>query len=69
MKLKAKVCFAGKLSMVKNQITECNDIALCTDLLKAGFVVEVKDEKPEKETKKVNRKTSTVKKTGDVNEN
>lgn len=45
MKIKAKVSFAGAFSMVSGQIKECSDKATLKDLLKAGYIEEVKEDK------------------------
>jgi hypothetical protein len=42
MKVKAKVSFAGAFSMVSGEIKECSDKATLKDLLKAGYIEEVK---------------------------
>lgn len=51
MKIKAKVSFCGVLSMGAGEIRECTDKEILTDLLRAGYVEEVKDE-PVEEPKK-----------------
>ena len=42
MLVRAKVGFAGTFSMYKGEIRECNDKAALSDLLKCGYVEEVK---------------------------
>ena len=51
MKIKAKVSFCGVLSMGVGEVRECTDKELLADLLRAGYVEEVKDE-PAEEPKK-----------------
>jgi hypothetical protein len=45
---KAIVGFSGLITMKKNEIKEIKDKALVKDLLKAGYIVEVKLEKSKK---------------------
>lgn len=45
MKIKALVNFSGALSMYKGEIKECSDNAILQDLLQAGYVEEVKEQK------------------------
>ena len=45
MKVKAKVSFAGAFSMVSGEIKECSNKATLKDLIKAGYIEEVKEEK------------------------
>ena len=42
---KAKVGFSGLISMRKNEVREIKDKAIVKDLLKAGYIEEVKTEK------------------------
>lgn len=42
MKVKALVSFAGAFSMYKGEKKECNDKVILQDLLKEGYVEEVK---------------------------
>jgi hypothetical protein len=49
-KIRALVSFAGAFGMRKGEIKECSDKATFRDLLRAGYVEEVK-EKPEKDVK------------------
>ena len=65
MKIKALVSFAGKLSMVKGEITDCEHEVIFNDLIKAGYVEEVKAAEPKKDT----RKNSKAKKVDDIDEN
>lgn len=44
---KALISFSGKISMVKGQLREIHDEVIVNDLLKAGYIEEVKEEKPE----------------------
>jgi len=45
MKIKALVSFSGAFSMYKGEIKECSDNAILQDLLQAGYVEEVKEQK------------------------
>lgn len=51
MKVKALVSFSGAFSMYKGEAKECSDEAILQDLLQAGYVEEVKSEKPKKDVK------------------
>lgn len=51
MKIKAKTSFCGILSMAKGEVRECSNQAVLTDLLKAGYVEEVKENPAEKKIK------------------
>lgn len=42
MKYKAKVNFSGCLSMVEGEVKEIADIDIAKDLLRAGYIEEVK---------------------------
>lgn len=44
MKVKAKVSFAGTFSMVSGEVKECRDKSTLKDLLKAGYIEEVKED-------------------------
>ena len=46
---KALVSFSGKLSMSKGQVKEIKDKEIIKDLLKAGYIEEVKSTKKKKE--------------------
>lgn len=45
MLVRAKVSFAGAFSMYKDEVKECSDKAVLEDLLKAGYIEEVEQEK------------------------
>ena len=45
---KAKVCFSGLISMRKNEVKEIKDKNIVKDLLKAGYIEEIKPVKSEK---------------------
>lgn len=45
MLVRAKVSFAGTFSMYKGEVKECNDEVVLQDLLKAGYIEEVEQEK------------------------
>lgn len=66
MSYKAKISFGGIISMAKGQTAEIADPAIAKDLLKAGYIVEVKPAEKVKPTKaKANKKpTSRAKKSG-----
>lgn len=49
---KALVTFSGKVSMAKGQVREIKDEAIIEDLLKAGYIEEIKSVKEVKPTKK-----------------
>lgn len=63
---KAKVSFSGIISMAKGQTAEIADPSIAKDLLKAGYIVEVKPAEKAKTTKaKENKKPTTrAKKSG-----
>ena len=46
---KAKIGFSGLISMKKNEVREIKDKAIVKDLLKAGYIEEVKTEKSKTE--------------------
>lgn len=48
MKLKALTSFAGILTMANGEVLECKDKAVVNDLLRAGYVEEVIEEKKPK---------------------
>jgi len=52
MKIKALVSFSGAFSMYKGEIKECSDNAILQDLLQAGYIEEVQQEKATKGGKK-----------------
>ena len=52
MKVKALVSFCGKVSMGKGEVREVTYQDILKDLLKAGYVVEVKEETPKPALKK-----------------
>ena len=45
---RAKVGFSGLISMKKNEVKQIKDKALIKDLLKAGYIEEIKPAKSEK---------------------
>ena len=47
MKVKAKISFVGKLNMVAGEVKECSDEATLQDLLNAGYIEVVEEEKAE----------------------
>lgn len=51
MKIKALVSFSGAFSMYKGEVRECSDKVILQDLLQAGYIEEVKEEKPKKDVK------------------
>ena len=69
MKYRAKVSFTGLVSMAKGDIRDISDVSIANDLLKAGYIEELKPEKakaPEKTAEKAPAKKakSTTKKGG-----
>lgn len=63
MKIRAKVSFCGAFSMSPGEIRECSDASLLRDLLRAGYVEEVKapDTKPVAQAQKTARKRTSRK--------
>ena len=61
MKIKAKVSFCGAFSMAAGEVRTCNDIALVTDLLRAGYVDEI-DEPVQKPVKAPAKEPAAVEK-------
>lgn len=62
---KALRSFVGTISAGKSQIIEIKDKAVAEDLLKAGYIEEIKEEKPKKVVKKTEaeeKKTTKKKK-------
>lgn len=55
MKIKALISFAGSISMYAGEERECNDKVMLSDLLKAGYIEEVKAEKSGKNESKRNK--------------
>ena len=55
MVIKALVSFAGAFSMYKGQVGECRDKAMLSDLLNAGYIEEVEQEKSDKNESKRNK--------------
>ena len=51
MLVKALVSFTGAFSMYFGEVKECSDKATLKDLLQAGYIEEVKSEKPKKGVK------------------
>lgn len=59
---KAKVSFSGKVSMCEGEIREITDDKIVKDLLKAGYVEELKPANIEvKPTKAINKKVTKSK--------
>ncbi len=61
MKIKALVSFSGAFSMYRDEERECSDKVILQDLLQAGYVEEVKMEKPKKDVKPVEGKRDNSK--------
>jgi len=61
MLVRAKVSFAGTFSMYKGEVKECSDKAVLQDLLQAGYIEEVKQEKTTKGGKKNESKRNNSK--------
>lgn len=51
MKYKAVVSLCGKISMARGDVKEIEDKEIVKDLLKAGYIVEVPEEKKKAKTK------------------
>jgi hypothetical protein len=49
--VRAKTSFTGAFTMYKGEVKECNDKAVLQDLLRAEYIEEVKEEKPQKAVK------------------
>lgn len=47
MKVKAKVSFVGSFNMIEGEIKECSDKATLKDLLNAGYIEVIEEEKAE----------------------
>lgn len=45
---RAKVNFSGIVSMTMDEVREISDPSIVADLLRAGYIEEIKVEKPEK---------------------
>lgn len=58
MKVKARVSFCGVVSMRMGEVRDITDKPVLTDLLNAGYIEEVKEEK--KTVKKTVEKGETV---------
>lgn len=54
MKIRALISFSGNISMCKGEERECSNKAILSDLLKAGYIEEVK--KGDKNEGKSNKK-------------
>ena len=52
MKVKALISFSGVVSMGVGEVKEILDESIVKDLLRAGYIVEVKDETKVKKAKK-----------------
>lgn len=52
MKIEALVSFCGVLTMAGGEVREYSDEAVLSDLLKAGYIKEVKEEKKPRSPKK-----------------
>ena len=60
MAYKATIAFAGrKISMRRGEVKEITDEALAKDLIKAGYVIELDESKPQ-ESKPVESKPKTT---------
>lgn len=55
MRYKALVSFSGKVSMAMDEVRELSDQPIVNDLLKAGYIMELKADR-KKETKPRKRK-------------
>ena len=59
MKYRALVSFTGTVSMAMGEVREISDLALAKNLLKVGYVEEIKEKG--KETEKVSEKVTEKK--------
>ena len=62
MMYKALISFTGLVSMAKGDVREISDISLANDLIKAGYIEEVKEAKPAEKPKAEPKKTTKNKK-------
>lgn len=65
MNYKAKVSFSGIISMEKGQVAGIADPAIAKDLLKAGYIEEIKPANKSKARATTNKKPTRAKKSGD----
>lgn len=63
MLYKALISFSGKVNMAMDEVREISDQSIAKDLLKAGYIEEVKPEKKVKPEPKVEPKVEPEKKT------
>ena len=64
MAYKATIAFAGrKISMRRGEVKEITDEALAKDLIKAGYVIELDESKPQKSKPVESKPKTTSKKT------
>ena len=56
MMYKALISFTGLISMTKGDVREISDISLARDLLKAGYIEEIKEKEQVKTPAKVTEK-------------
>jgi hypothetical protein len=54
---KALVSFSGLVSMAEGEVREISDLSIAKDLLKCGYIEEVKEEKEEKRKVRNGRKS------------
>lgn len=52
MKYKAKISFSGLVSMSKGEVKEIKDKYIVDDLLRAGYIVPIEEQKAKKPLKK-----------------
>ena len=66
MKYKARVSFGGKVSMGVGEVKDISDVNIAKDLLKAGYIEEVKPAEKAKTVKDTTNKkpTSRARKSG-----
>lgn len=64
---KALISFCGKVNMTMGEVGEIPDKTLADDLLRAGYIVPVKDEKPA-EAKAEEKKPQKTRRGGKKNE-
>lgn len=57
MLYKALISFSGILSMAKDEVREISDSSLVSDLLKAGYIMEMKADESKKPKEEKRRKS------------
>ncbi len=63
MKIEAMVNFCGVITMSKGEIRDCGDETVVSDLLRAGYVKEVSEKRPDETEVKTQKPKTTTRKT------